>query len=279
MTRLKNFLTLFVVLAAGLLAARPARADLTITPWRVVFQDRDRSATVELVNQTNRTNIYRLTWIQLKMNEHGRYEPSPIPKDDKNPHDVNNMVIFTPRQVTIEPHGQQTIRLSLRRPADLPFGEYRAHMALIRLAKQGPERQDPNAKSISMELNVNLGFSIPVIVRSGEDKALKVALDSPQLAMSEEKTNKHPELRVNIDRVAGTFSTYGTIEAYWQAPGAKEEKIGSMDNVALYPEMNKRLIAVPLRENPTSGKMRVVYKGKYESDDKIWDEKVFPIGK
>ncbi len=278
MTRMKNILAAFVLLAACVLAAHPAHADLTITPWRVVFGDRDRSATVQLINQTNRTNVYRLTWIQLKMNEHGRYEPMPVAKDDKNPHSVANMVIFTPRQVTIEPHGQQTIRLSLRRPADLPFGEYRAHMALIRLAKQGPEHQDPNAKGISLELNVNLGFSVPIIVRSGEDKALKVSLDSPQLAMSEDKV-KHPELRVNVDRVGGTFSTYGVMEAYWQAPGAKEEKIGSMDNVALYPEMNKRMVAIPLKENPTGGTMRVVYKGKYESEDKIWDEKSFPIGK
>lgn len=274
----KGFVAILLLLIA-LLLPHAARADLTITPWRVVFQDRDRSATVQLINMTNHTNVYRLTWIQLKMNQGGRYEPVPIPKDDKDPHHVNNMVIFTPRQVTIEPHGQQTVRLSLRRPADLPFGEYRAHMAMVRLAKQGPERQDPKAKSISMELNVNLGFSIPVIVRSGEDKNLRVSLDHPQLAMGGPPKQQRPELRVDLDRVAGTFSSYGLIEAYWQPTNGKEEKIGAMDNVALYPEMNKREIAIPLRENPTGGKIRVVYKGKYESEGKIWDEKTFPIGK
>jgi hypothetical protein len=277
-TNKKGFLAA-VILLVTMMIPHVARADLTITPWRVVFQDRDRSATVQLINMTNHTNVYRLTWIQLKMNQGGRYEPVPIPKDDKDPHHVNNMVIFTPRQVTIEPHGQQTVRLSLRRPADLPFGEYRAHMAMVRLAKQGPDRQDPHAKTISMELNVNLGFSIPVIVRSGQDSSLRVSLDHPQLAMGGPPKQQRPELRVDIDRLAGTFSTYGLIEAYWQPTNGKEEKIGSMDNVALYPEMNKREISVPLRENPTGGRIRVVYKGKYESDGKIWDEKTFPIGK
>src|SRR5437867_3661719 len=107
MTGKKSFLIIILALAGFLLLPlRPARADLTITPWRVVFADRDRSATVELINQTNHTNIYRLAWIQLKMNEHGRYEPVPVPKDDKDPHSVANMVIFSPRQVTIEAHGQ-----------------------------------------------------------------------------------------------------------------------------------------------------------------------------
>jgi hypothetical protein len=42
------------------------------------------------------------------------------------------MVIFSPRQVTIEAHGQQTIRLSLRRPANLP-----------RRTQPPPQRQSP----------------------------------------------------------------------------------------------------------------------------------------
>src|SRR6185312_597542 len=101
------------------LSATEARADLTITPKRVVFLERGRSAEVTLLNITDHPNTYRFSWQMLKANSKGGYEPIPITKDnDKDPFSVPNMVVFSPRQVTIEPHGYQTIRLSLRRPAN-----------------------------------------------------------------------------------------------------------------------------------------------------------------
>jgi P pilus assembly chaperone PapD len=261
-----------------LLPLRAARADLTITPWRVVFQERDRTASIDLVNMSDQTNIYRLSWMQMKMDKNGRYVL--VPEDgDKDPHSVANMVVFAPRQVTIEPHGQQTIRVSLRRPADLPFGEYRAHLLMKKLAKQGPERQDPNAKNITMALKVNLSFSVPVIVRSGEDKDLKISLTSPKLAMRKDTKLPTPELDIDINRDAGTFSSYGSLQVYWDPLQGKEEQIGDVNNIALYPEIKQRMIDIPLSENPTNGRIRVVYKGKYESEGKIWDEKTFAIGR
>lgn len=252
-----------------------ARADLTITPVRVVFEGRDRSATVELINLTNRTNTYRLRWMEMKMGPSGRYEL--MPADESNPNSVSKMVIFTPRQVTIQPKGHQTIRLSLRRPADLPVGEYRAHLAMVRLAKQGPDLPE-NRKDVATSMQVNLGFSIPVIVRSGEDKDLKISLVSPKLDMNND-TPPRPQLSISVQRDAGKFSTYGTIRVLWRQSGKDEKEIGRMTNVALYPELDKRPLNIQLNENPTSGSIRVIYEGKYESDGKTWAEKILPIGK
>ena len=253
-----------------------ARADLSITPVRIVFSGRDRSATVELLNLTKRTNTYRLKWMDMKMLKSGHY--ALLPAHDKDPDSVSNMVIFSPRQVTIAPNGHQTIRLSLRRPANLPPGEYRSHLTMVRLARQGPEAPQKNTKDVSMEINVNLGFSIPVIVRSGNDQNLKVSLVSPSLSLS--KTNPpRPQLGIDIRRDSGNFSTYGTMEVYWTPPHGNEHEIGSITNIALYPETPSRHINVILRENPRAGILRVVYEGKYESDGKTWAEKSFPIGK
>jgi hypothetical protein len=217
--------------------------------------------------------------MQMKMDDKSVQYILVPDKDDKDPHSVANMVIFTPRQVTIEPHGQQLVRLSLRRPGDLPFGEYRAQLLMKKLAKQGPERQDPNAKNVSMAMRVNLSFSVPVIVRSGDDKDLKIAFANPRLAMSKDKNNPKPELDIDIVRTAGTFSSYGTIEVYWQPPSGKEEKIGDLGNIALYPELQRRMMDIILTENPTAGRIRVVYTGKYESEGMTWAESSFPIGK
>lgn len=264
-----------MVMAAFVMLPGSAKADLSITPVRVVFEGRDRSAIIELLNLTDHTNTYRMTWLHMKAKPEGGYETENMKTDDKDPHSVSNMVIFTPKQVTIEPHGHQVIRLSLRRPADLPFGEYRAHMALIRMASSLQETRDPNAKGIELAMNVNIGFSIPVIVRSGDDKDLKVSLQLPKLEVVRNK----PSLKVDIHRDAGIFSTYGELKVMWQPAQGTEKQIGTLNNVALYPEIQERHVIIPLTDNPTSGTLKVVYVGKLESDGKTWAEKSFPIGK
>jgi fimbrial chaperone protein len=253
-----------------------ARADLTITPVRVVFQGRDRSMSVELLNITDHTNTYRMGWLEMKADDKGGY--SLLPADDKNPNSVSNMVVFSPRQVTIEPHGHQVIRLSLRRPADLPPGEYRAHLSMTRIANALPPVADPHQKGVTMALYANLGFSIPVIVRSGEDKGLKVSLINPQLAMSH-NTPPAPVLHIDLNRDGGKFSTYGSIKVLWQPAKGEEQQIGLLNNVALYPEVQQRHVEVTLNQNPTSGTLKVVYLGKLESEGTTWAETSFPIGK
>ena len=275
--RIFAFFALFVMFS--LLATTAARADLTITPKRIVFLGRGRSAEITLLNITDHTNTYRFGWSLMKANGKGEYELVPATKEsDKDPFSVENMVFFSPRQVKIEPHGYQTIRLSLRRPSNLPFGEYRAHLTLTRLAHDEPIRQDPNAKTISMSMKVNLSFSVPVIVRQGEDKALKVSLSGPKLTATK---GGGSSLDVDLTRDAGTFSTYGDVKVLWHPPKGSEIEIGTLSNIALYPEVKSRRISVPIlsKENLTSGTIRVVYTGKLESDGTTWAEKSFPIGK
>jgi fimbrial chaperone protein len=275
--RLFVFLAIFVT---GLsLIATEARADLTITPKRVVFSARTRSTEVILLNVTDHANTYRLGWQMMKALPDGKYKMMPYNRDtDKDPHSVPNMVVYSPRQVTIEAHGHQTIRLSLRRPADLPPGEYRAHLEMTRLAPAEPlHRSDAHAKTLSMELDVNLSFSIPVIVRQGEDKALKVSLSDPKLRLADNGA----VLDVNINRDAGAFSSYGDVNVYWQPPKGKEILIGSLDNVALYPEVKSRQVSVQIsaKENLSAGTIRVAYIGKLEAEGTTWAERTFAIGK
>lgn len=277
---MKRNILAFLALSALLLMPQPAQAlgDLTITPWRIVLQARDRSAGIELLNTSNETHTYRMNWILLKATSHGTYEPVSYDKaKDKDPHSVPNMIVFSPRQVTIEPHGEQIVRLSLRRPADLPPGEYRAHLTFVRMAdNRPPPAQDPNDKTMSLALNVNLGFSIPVIVRQGDDKSLKVTLTNPKLQLQ----GNSPVLKLDITRLTGTFSTYGEVHAFWQSPRGGEKEIGMINNVALFPELKTRTIEIPIKtkDNIAGGTLRVVYTGKYESDGVIWDEKKFSVG-
>lgn len=278
----KKLFTVFMLFVMCLLIPRQAGAigDLTITPWRVVFGPRDRSATIELLNTSNVAGTYRMGWMMTKATAAGKYEDVFYKQDKdkvKDPHIVPNMVIYSPRQVTVESHGEQVVRLSLRRPADLPPGEYRAHVTFTKMADQRPVAQDPHAKTVSMELNVNYGFSIPVIVRQGEDRALKISIQSPKMEPGE---GGGTILMLDLHRDAGKFSSYGELEVYWKPSKGGEVKVGSMTNIAVYPEVQTRHIAMPLLRQYTivGGTLRIVYKGALESEGTTWAEKSFPVG-
>lgn len=276
----KKLFALFVLLSTAVLMPNPAQAvgDLTISPWRIAFGARDRSGAIELLNTSDKTHTYRIGWTLLKATKDGKYEQVFYKREtDTDPHSVPNMIIVTPKQVTIEPHHEQVVRLSVRRPADLAPGEYRAHMTFIRMADNDPSPvQDPHAKTISMQINVNLGFSVPIIVRQGEDKDLKVQLQHPKL----ELMGSEQVLKVDLTRISGVFSTYGEIHVFWKPSSGSEKEIGMLNNVALYPEVKTRNIIVPLptKDNINNGSIRVIYSGKYESEGTTWDEKTFPVG-
>lgn len=278
MTRkLSTFFALILVLMTASIEAH-AMGDLTLTPWRIVFGPRGRSATIELLNTSDRANTYRIGWMMQKATAEGRYDQIPYDREkDKDPHTVPNMVVYSPRQVTIEPHSSQVVRFSLRRPADLPPGEYRAHVTFIRMADAGQPDADEDTKTVQLQLNVNLGFSVPVIVRQGEDKDLKISLSNPQLKPG--KTGQAFIIQINRD--AGKFSSYGKMEAYWKPSKGEEKKIGEMNNVALYPELKSRSVLIPVtaKDDLSGGEVRIVYLGQNESEGTIWAEKIFPIAK
>ena len=130
----------FVLMATGLYVFYPkvGQASLTISPLRVVFEGRQRSAEVMLLNLSQEENTYRVGWIYNKMDEDGQYER--VDQTLTPGYDVADFVLFSPRQVTIPPSGRQKVRLSLRRPPDLPDGEYRAHMIFQKLPKENADQ-------------------------------------------------------------------------------------------------------------------------------------------
>jgi fimbrial chaperone protein len=282
-----NGLKSLVVAALLVLSTAPAYADVTISPLRVVFQGRDRSAVVSLVNLANYVNTYRVSWTFYKMTDKGGYNT--IKADPNDPHTVDKMVIFSPRQVVIRPEQHQLVRLSVRRPADLPPGEYRGHLTFTRLPPEVERRRvDTKEKELQQKkekgqrtaLQVSVSLSIPVIVRNGDDPDLKIDIQSPKFEMTDHNGVQKSSLTMDLARVAGKFSTYGTVSVFWKKPGGeKETRIGVLNNVAVYPEIQKRRISVALTgEKITGGTIRIIYEGKYESKGTIWAEKTIPVG-
>lgn len=154
-----------------------ALATLVITPTRVTFDDRTRSAQVTLLNSGTEAGTYRVSFVRRHMKEDGSLIEV---KEDEKGNFSDEMIRYSPRQVTLPPGQSQVVRLMLRRPRDLTNGEYRSHMLFQALPKPKnsiEQLESDNADNIVIEITPLIGITIPVIVRHGELNASFHSID------------------------------------------------------------------------------------------------------
>lgn len=237
---------LFPAVALLLLtAAQPALAGLMLYPTRVVLENKDRSAQVELINNGDKPETYRIGIYNRRMTETGEIVAADTLRTGEL--SATDLLRYSPRQVTIQPGKSQTVRIMLRKPAKLAAGEYRSHLQFDRVADaEGASNLENLAKpekgEISIVLQTLVGASIPVIVRHGETKvtaslanlAVESGADSVQL------------LAFTIKRV-GTRSVYGDLVATFTPTGGSPLEIAKVSGVAVYVPNEVRTGKIPIR--------------------------------
>ncbi|MFN3701628.1 MAG: molecular chaperone [Alphaproteobacteria bacterium] len=261
------------VLVSGLIAVSgSALANMTIMPIRVVIENRDRSAEVTVINTTNRTVTYQLAWGNRRARAEGGYEHLDAPLDPV--FDPAQHLVFSPRQVTIAPGQSQRVRITVRRPADLPDGEYRAHLVFMSQTAARSSRRP--TEGVEMNLSPRVGLSVPVFVRQGEYNAgAKIA--NPEFVNANHEGTQRA-LRVTLERI-GTHSINGALEVHWTPPGQPERQIGRINNIVTFHELPSRIVTVTLNENYiTSGVIRVAFVGVDRQRGMVFDEVRFPVG-
>ena len=102
------------------------QGGLLVAPTRLVFEGRSRGGEVTLVNSGTETTTYRIEVIRLRMKEDGSFEDVVEPQAGER--FANDLIRYSPRQVTLDPGVPQTVRVQLRLPAALEEGEYRSHL-------------------------------------------------------------------------------------------------------------------------------------------------------
>lgn len=258
--------------------AKPADAALTISPLRIIFEGRTRSADVTLINTSQQTNTYRLGWVYNQMDEFGKY--TRVANTLTPALDVGKHMIFSPRQVTLPPGARQRIRLSLRKPPDLPDGEYRAHLVFQKLPNESDSTttsEDAPERGVTLSLKVLVGFSIPVIVRTGDYDAT-VDLTAPEFIPASPENKGVAQLGLTLNRT-GKHGTVGRVVVSWDKSDKPEKRIGLLNNVTIFPEMPKRYIRVDLNVPAvTSGNVTVTYYGDGPQRGVVLAEKTFPVG-
>lgn len=271
----KRPLATLIFICMALWFSSTAYADMLISPTRVLMDDANRSATLVLRNPSDGPRTYRLTWEDKRAHENGTY--SMLSEDDDWP-SARDMVRLSPRQITVGPNENQTVRFSFRPPADLPSGEYRSHLLL----KVIPDVSEPTAtlgndspeEGVGIKVFMQMSFSIPVVVRYNTDTP-QVSIEKVSAIPVQNGKNLGLELTFNR---TGNASSFGKVTVEMQRNAdSPVEKIGEYGELSIFHEVGKRKLTIPLRDAriPQGALVRVAYEGLYEYEGILWAEKVF----
>lgn len=252
---------LTLLLAFGLGLAIPAQppppsggpGDLLVAPTRVVFEGRRRSAVVSLSNVGQTRATYRISLVRMEMDEGGGIQERPLDPGSEN---LQSLFRYSTREVTLDPHESQTVRIQVRKPAELPTGEYRLHL-LFRAVPPPPEAAPvPSAapKDLSIKLTPIYGVAIPLIIRQGETSA-KVAITDPHLDLATHT------LTFRLDR-SGNQSVFGDLRASLIPASGGSEPLVEASGLAVYPPNTTRHVTLtlpPARTLPPGSRIRITY--------------------
>ncbi len=246
---IKKQVALLLILAS-IFVSVPVQARIDIVPQKIIIENRDRNGELTVLNLFAIKGTFRIELVSFRQDEDGVYKELSTPLSNNfNPKEI---VRFSPRQFTLDAYGRQKIRISLRKPADLPEGEYRFHVKAMRLAQEDEKKQ---VNSNAVNIITNVGVTIPVIIRHGNTTAKAQLSDLNVVDESQTKTHK-PELHLNISR-EGNASTMGMLEILLRTPNGEERRIGRITNMNVFTDIAMRKVKVPLYENP-KGKGRLI---------------------
>lgn len=276
----KTLLAAIVLIAFCFPVTPKAFAQTMIMPLRITFESRDRMQEITLFNPSSTKAVtYKLEWLNRAMTEDGNYKSLEGPLNPEFNFEEN--ILFSPRQVTLPPNGKQKVRLSLRRPADLPDGEYRAHLNLQRMGAESRDIRLKNApQGLTAKMGMHFGIAIPVIVRQGGPYDSTATINPPQFIAASADGKQPAKIQFDLTRT-GKYSTNGEVKVYWTPVGGEEQEIAVRSGVKVYHEINRLQVTIPLKKGLThiaGGKIRITYIGETPDQGTTFDEKTFAIG-
>lgn len=275
-----SFASLLLVSLIGLMPGR-AWADLMINPTRIVFDKNQRSAQIDVINDGTTPATYRLNIVNRRMTETGEFQPitEPGPGDQF----AGQMLVFSPRQIVLQPGTQQLVRIALRKPAELAPGEYRSHLSFDKVADptltNAIESQvKPGGNEVGVTIAALIGVSIPIIVRHGETDALvtltEVSIEKPRAP------GQPGVVALHMNRT-GNRSVYGDLTATFKTASGAEQVVAQAGGVSVYvPNALRRVrltLQTPVGAVLSGGTLRVTYRERTADGGKLLAENTVQI--
>lgn len=230
-----------------------------ITPRRVVFEERTRSAAVSLINSGSDSASYRISLVRMRMSETGGF--SMVDTVEAGEAFADTLVRFSPRQANLAPHETQVIRIQLRTPPDLPAGEYRSHLLVQAIPRTRANDADSGGTVTGVQVKIVpiYGTAIPVIVRHGVTSADVSVSD---LVVHAGAAGEPPTASFTVHR-QGNRSVYGDLTLTYVPQGGTARVVGIAKGLSVYSPNPMRVVTIPLTGSPggltDKGRLKVSY--------------------
>ncbi len=229
---------------------------IMLSPLRVNFENRDRYAKVTVINQDREKPVrFNISTVTLRMDDQGRmFEPQESSASETV---ARRMLRFSPSTAIISPGGKQVLRLMLKKPSNLPEGEYLTYLSAQPedVVKEESVEKDSGGR-VSLDLDIMVGVRIPVVIRHGE---LDVSVRASGLGFHRMKSGQLAA-DVVLEREGSRSCVLG-IKLEQELPSGDVIKLGEKGRAVIYTPLKKRLVQVPLERADTlskGGRLRIV---------------------
>jgi P pilus assembly chaperone PapD len=212
------------------------QANLALSKYRLYFDNNNRADSLQLRNAGAVALSYKVDLGLVAMTEEGT-----LRKIEEDPFSAIGLLRYSPKRGRIEAGGRQALRFSLRKPAGLKDGEYRA----VLLISGSPESESDN----SLSIRPTLSYSVPIIARHGRLEAATELLE-PRLVMRSD--TPHIELWQSLE---GNRSLFGN----FIVSDDKGNELGVLNNSAVYLPLKRRKVNIALNKM-VKGKVIIEYK-------------------
>ncbi len=261
----------FFMLLLILVLPIKANADLLVMPTRLVFEPRERTDEVTLINTGTETRTYMLEWLEQKQTREVSYRLMPN-NELENFDSASPYIRFSPRRVRLAPGESQRVKLLLRRKAKMDAPEYRSH---LKFTAMPPEDDAPIAneqvtsEGMSIKIDVRTSYTIPVVINNSKEK---LSLNFSNMKFINKATKNYKAVVEFTLEKNTPKSAYGDMTLYFKAQGSDEYvPVGYLNGVNIFHESTEIASNVAWSENVAleSGSLKLVYKGIKEFKDKF----------
>jgi len=228
-----------LILIAALTLPQVCSANLSLSEYRLYFDGRTKNNSLLIRNTSDKNLDFKVTLSHKDMTEEGTLIE--VTTQEVEGRSAKSMLRFSPRRGVIEPKGMQAIRMTVRKKAELPTGEYRAVLKIT-----ASESKNNNNNGVSIRPKVI--YSVPVIVRHGQLEATSELL-SPKFILQ----NGQPTLML-WQSLNGNRSLYGDFKLV----NNEDKIVGELHNVAVYPPLSRRKVYILLQQ-PSTGPLTLHY--------------------
>ncbi|MDA8134413.1 MAG: fimbria/pilus periplasmic chaperone [Desulfobacteraceae bacterium] len=242
-----------------------------MAPTRVVFEGRTRATTVKLINPNKTPQTYQISLISIRMDEYGARTEALEPNEAEL--FARSMVQFSPKRATLAPQGWQTVRVMVRKPADLPEGEYRAQLKVSPVPGEKAPDSRENTEKIAINIDIVFHVSIPIIIRHGKVDAAVAPL-APRLITRDQGHF----LETRIER-SGAASVFADVKAFFtplDRPGQRIP-VGEVKGISIYAQNPDQTIYLPVKDKNvlTRGKVDIEITNREKKDEPVMALKSF----